>query len=100
MTLNDFVALESAEFQAHIDLYRAAPEEVRVAHAVDVRVVGAATCLTCRGVEPAATFRRAVGLGVGRATSEPELDDVLAHMSARGPRYALPVAPPSQPCAL
>lgn len=100
MTLDDFVQLENAEFEAYTDLYRAAPQDVRAAHAVDVRQVGAATCLTCRGIEPAAIFRRAVGLGVGRATSEPELDDVLAHMNAHGLTYAVPVAPHSQPSAL
>ena len=56
MMVNDFTALESVELQAEIDLYRAAPEDVRVAHAVEVRKVGAATCLICRNVEPAAIF--------------------------------------------
>ncbi len=100
MTLHDFAALERAEFEAYIDFYRAAPDDIRVAHTIDVREVGAATCLICRGIEPAVVFRRAVGLGVGRATSEPELDDVLAHMNTGGPRYAVPIAPDSQPAAL
>lgn len=100
MSTYDFAALEDAEFQACIDLYRAAPEAVRKAHAIEVRVLEAATCLTCRGVEPAAIFRRAVGLGVARAASETELDDVLAQMSASGLRYAVPIAPRSQPPAL
>jgi len=97
---HDFAALENAEFAANIDLYRAAPEAVRVAHAIDVRLIGATTCLTSRGVEPAAMFRRAVGLGIGRATTEVELDQVLVHMNGPGLRYAVPVAPQSQPSTL
>jgi GNAT superfamily N-acetyltransferase len=97
MTQYDFAALENVEFDATADLYRAVPEDVRAAHAVEVRDVGAATCLTCRGIEPAAVFRRAVRLGVGRATGEAELDQVLAHMNARGLRYVVPVAPDSRP---
>ncbi len=100
MALYDFAALENTEFEASIDLYRAAPEDMRVAHAIEVRDIGAATCLTCRGIEPAAMFRRAVRVGVGRATSEAELDGVLGHMNGRRLRYAVPVAPESQPSAL
>jgi hypothetical protein len=97
---DDFAALEDIEFEASIDLFRAAPQEVRTAHAIAVRDIGAATCLTCRGIEPAAMFRRAVRLGAGRATTEAGLDDVLAYMNERGLRYAVPVAPQSQPPAL
>jgi hypothetical protein len=96
----DFVGLENIEFQAGIDLYRAAPEDVRRAHAIEVREIGATTCLTCRGIEPAAVFRRVVGLGVGRATNESELESVLAYMNGLGSRYAIPVAPQSQPSTL
>jgi len=100
MSPHVFAALENAEFEAQVDLYRAAPEAVRTAHAVEVRDVGGATCLTCRGLEPATVFRRAVRLGVGRAASEAELDDVLARMSGCGLRYVVPVAPQSQPADL
>ena len=96
----DFAKLENAEFDACIDLYRAVPEEIRVAQAVEVHEVGAETCMSCRGIEPASLFRRAVGLGVGRAATPAELDDVLAHMNARELRYAIPVAEASQPAAL
>ena len=96
----DFAKLENAEFDACIDLYRAVPEEIRVAQAVEVHEVGAETCMSCRGIEPASLFRRAVGLGVGRAATPAELDDVLAHMNARVLRYAIPVAEASQPAAL
>ncbi|HTS51947.1 MAG TPA: hypothetical protein VMH26_01625 [Burkholderiales bacterium] len=100
MALYDFAALESIEFEASIDLYRAAPEDMRAAHAIEVRDIEAATCLACRGIEPAAVFRRVLRLGLGRATSEGELDRVLAHMNGLGLRYAVPVAPQSQPSAL
>jgi len=96
----DFPALENVEFDAMVDLYRAAPDDVQAAHAIEACDVGAATCLTCRGIEPAAVFRRAVRVGVGRATTEADLDKVLAHMNGRGPSYAVPVAPQSQPPAL
>ena len=67
----DFAALENIEFQAGIDLYRAAPEDVRLAHAIEVRDIGATTCLTCRGIEPAAVFRRRLGWVSGkRRTSQ------------------------------
>jgi GNAT superfamily N-acetyltransferase len=97
---HDFAQLEDIEFQATIDLFRAAPDAVRAAHDVHARDIGAATCLTSRGIEPAAMFRRAVRLGVERAASESGLDDVLAYMDGRGSTYAVPVAPQSRPAAL
>ena len=45
-------------------------------------------------------FRRVVGLGVGRATNESELESVLTYMNGLGSRYAIPVAPQSQPSTL
>jgi len=50
MTPYGFAALENIEYEASIDLYRAAPEDLRVAHAIEVRDIGAATCLTSRGL--------------------------------------------------
>ena len=100
MTPQDFASLEGIEFDASIDLFRAVPEPVRAAHAVEVRYFGPATCTSCKGVEPAAIFRRVVGLGVSRAASESELDAVLAHMDSLGQRFALPVAPQYRPPAL
>jgi GNAT superfamily N-acetyltransferase len=96
----DFAALERVEFDASVDLWRAAPDEVRAAHAIEVRQVGVATCMTSRDIEPAAIFRRAVGLGAGRAASEADLDSTLTHMNGLGLRYAVPVAPPYQPSSL
>ncbi len=100
MTLFDFAALENIEFAANIDLFRAAPEDVRLALDVEIRDIGTTTCMTCRGIEPTSMFRRAVGLGVGSSTNEPALDEVLAYMDRRKLKFALPVAPLSQPPAL
>jgi hypothetical protein len=97
---NDFERLEDVEYAAQVDLYRAAPEDVRVTHAVEVHRVGMATCLTCKSFEPSSIFRRAVGIGVGHATNEPELGAVVNHMSARARNYVVPIAPQMQPAAL
>jgi hypothetical protein len=97
---DDFAALENVEYSAAVDFYGAVPADIRAAYAVDVQQVGMATCLMSRGVEPAAIFRRAVGLGVGRAAAEPELDVVLARMNALGQRYVVLVAPQSRPPGL
>jgi GNAT superfamily N-acetyltransferase len=96
----DHAALEHAEFAAFIDFYRAAPDEVRAAHAVGVQELAGTTCLTSRGMEPAAIFRRAVGLGLLHAATEIELEDVLACMKSRTTSYVVTVAPHSQPAAL
>jgi hypothetical protein len=98
--VSDFAELENVEFEAMTDFFGAAPEDLRTAHAIDAREVAGATCTTSRGIEPAAIFRRAAGLGVGRATSESNLDSTLAYMSGLGRQYVLPVAPQSQPPAL
>jgi hypothetical protein len=95
-----FEALEDIEFEAAIDLFRAAPRDVQAAHAIRVRDIGGATCLTSRGIEPAAMFRRVVRLGAGQETSEAGLDDVLAYMNEHATGYAVPVAPQSQPSTL
>jgi GNAT superfamily N-acetyltransferase len=96
----DFTSLEKIEFEASADLWRAAPEDVRAAHALELREVAGATCLSSRGIEPPALFRRAVGLGAAREASETDLDAVLAHMASRGLRYCIPVAAPYKPAAL
>jgi len=93
-------ALETIEFDAQADLYAAAPEDVRAAHTIAVRSVGGALCATSAGLEPAAIFRRVLGLGVGRPATQAELDEVLAHMSALGTRYVVPFAPGYQPDSL
>src|SRR6476659_2386018 len=95
-----FEGLERVEFDACADLYRAAPESVRLAHAITVQTIGRVTCMTSRGIEPAAMFRRAVGVGIGHATSEAELDAALACMHGTGLRHAVPLAPESQPPGL
>lgn len=97
---SDFAALENIEYAACADLYRAAPDDVRVAHRIEVSDVGSAMCLTSRGVEPALIFRRAVGLGVRQPASETELDEMVAYMRGLGLGYAIPVAPQSRPAAL
>jgi GNAT superfamily N-acetyltransferase len=96
----DLAALETVEFDASVDLWRAAPDAVRGAHAIEVRGIGTATCMTSRGIEPPALFRRAVGLGVAHEASEADLDAVVAHMASRGARYCVPVAAPYRPSAL
>jgi GNAT superfamily N-acetyltransferase len=96
----DFTNLEEIEYKAYADLYRAAPEDVRIAHDIETFNVGATTCLSCRGFEPAMIFRRALRLGVGQAAKEPELDDVISQMQSRSLNYTIPIAPQSQPPAL
>jgi len=100
MTLCAFSEVENIEFDAIVDFFRAAPDEARAAHAIETRDFGAVTCLSCRGIEPPAVFRRAVRVGVGPTISEPVLDEVLAHMDTRGQRYVISIAPQSQPPTL
>lgn len=100
MSKFDFVSLENIEYEACIDLYRAAPEDVRAVHRIEARDIGPATCLNCLDVEPAMVFRRAVGVGVASPVSEDELDEVIACMQSFGGSYAVPVAPQSRPAEL
>jgi len=100
MTPAEFQSLENIEFDACIDLYNAAPGEVRALHDIAVTRIGSVACLTCRGVEPALVFRRAVGLGLERPATEAELDKVLFHMQQPGLSYAIPVAPQYAPATL
>ena len=81
MTPTDITALENVEFKAMIDLWQAAPTELRVANEIEVRDIGHATCMTSRGIEPPAVSRRAARLGVEHATSEAEAEDVLEFMN-------------------
>src|SRR5690349_6762679 len=100
MPAYDLAALERIEYDATIDLYRAAPDNVRDGHAIAIRDVAGAACMTSRGIEPASIFRRVVGLGVYASASEETLDSVLWHMNATGLRYVVPVAPNAQPADL
>lgn len=96
----EFAELENIEYEACVDLYRAAREDVRAAHDIETFNVGTTTCLSCRGFEPPMIFRRVLRLGVGQAANEPELDDVISKMQSRRLTYAIPVAPQSQPSSL
>jgi GNAT superfamily N-acetyltransferase len=89
--------LEEIEFAANVDLYRAAPADVRAARGVEVRSIGGTTCLTCREIDPASMFRRVTGLGLGHTVSQTELDEVLGYMNGLGVQYAIPLAPQAQP---
>lgn len=100
MSLSDLESLEKIEYDAYIDLYRAAPEDVRAAHDIKAVSIGAATCLTCQGVEPALVFRRAVGVGFAKPVSEEELDQVISYMGKHAGSYAVPLAPQSKPATL
>lgn len=97
---DNFEALEAVEYAASVDFYRAAPSDVRAAHDIEIRPVGMANCLTCRGLDPTSMFRRVTGLGVARAVTERELDEALGYMDGLGLQYAVPVAPRMQPPAL
>lgn len=92
--------LERIEFDASADLWRAAPEDVRAARAIELREIAGAQCMSSRGIEPPALFRRAVGLGVERAASAADLEAVLAHMQARGLRYCVPASATYKSAAL
>jgi hypothetical protein len=96
----DFSGIESSEFAACTDLYRAVPAQVQALHDVQVREIGNAICMSCRGIDPPAMFRRAVGLGTREPATEAGLDAVIGHMDGIGERYAIPVAPLSQPPTL
>ena len=97
MNTGEFADLERIEYEAAIDLYRAAPAGIRAELDIDVREIGDATCLSCRGLEPASIFRRAVGLGVGNPATENDVDEVVAYMQGRGERFVIPSAPGCRP---
>ena len=100
MSSFDFVALENIEYDASIDLYRAAPTDLKARYAIEVRDIAGATCLSCREVEPAMIFRRVVRVGVGTAATDAGLDDVIRYMQSRGERFAIPLAAGARPAAL
>jgi hypothetical protein len=100
MSVYDFAALESIEFAACTDLYRAAPADIEAAYDIEVREFAEATCLSCRKVDPAMIFRRVVGLGVGKAASEANTDAVVAHMRTRGDPFTITCADEARPAEL
>jgi hypothetical protein len=57
MLAYEFAEPENTEYAACVDLYRAAPKDVRVAHAIEAFDVGTPSCLSCRGIEPVMIFR-------------------------------------------
>ena len=87
-----FAEIEQIEFDAAIDFFRAAPDEVRSRHAVTAREMVRTTCLSAKDLEPPAIFRRVLGLGVDANVTESELDAALSYMSGLHQRYVIPVA--------
>jgi len=100
MIASEFIDLESIEYEAATDFFRAAPQGVRERYSIDSLDIGGANCLHSRDLEPAMVFRRAVGLGVETTASEASLDRVVRHMAGRGDRFAVPVAPGARPAQL
>jgi len=100
MNTEEFAALETIEYKACIDMYRAAPAEIVDAFDIDVQDIDGATCLSCRKINPTMIFRRAVGLGVARAATEDGLDRIADYMQSRGDRFAIPAADAARPAEL
>lgn len=100
MSTYDFAALESIEFAACTDLYRAAPADIEASYDIEIRQFAEASCLSCRNVDPAMIFRRVVGLGVGQAASEANTDAIVTHMRARGEPFAITLSAETRPAEL
>jgi len=100
MKTGEFAALEWIEYDAAIDLYRAAPADIRTGLDVDVHESDAATCLSCRGLQPPAIFRRAVGLGIRRPATETDIEEVAGYMEDRGERFVIPFAAGCRPAGI
>lgn len=98
--VHDFEALEQIEFEAVSDFFRAAPEPVRATHSIEVKDIGTVTCQTSRDIDPAAIFRRAVGLGVRQPATEADLEATIAHMNAQTKTFAIPLAAQNRPSDL
>jgi GNAT superfamily N-acetyltransferase len=97
--VHDFEALEQIEFEAMSDFFRAAPEPMRATYAIEVRDIGPVTCQVSRDIEPAAIFRRAVGLGVRQPATQADLDATIAHMAGTK-TFAIPLAAQNRPAEL
>jgi hypothetical protein len=66
MTPRDFASLEDIEFEAGIDFYRVAPEDLRLEHAVEVRNIGPLETHRRHGAQTALIVRaRRYGKGGG-----------------------------------
>lgn len=98
--ISDHAALERIEIAAMADFYQAAPAALRGSHAIDVRFIAGATCLTCGRIDPTLIFRRVVGLGIDRPASTEELAEVLGYMDGLKQSYSVHLSPNAQPAAL
>ena len=86
-------ALERAEIEALVDLYRAADSEVTHAAGLSVRQTAGATLIAVNRFDVLA-LNRLVGLGLHSTPSDADLADMLAAFETAGaPRYFVQLAP-------
>lgn len=95
--MHEHAALERIEIDAMTDVFRAAPAALREAHAITVRSVAGAHCLTTRDFSPPAMFRRTAGLGVTRPASRADVDEIIEYMDRIGQQYCISTSPHTQP---
>ncbi len=93
MAQDSIVALEAAEVNATVDLYRAADADLVEAAGLSVAEIGHAVLVTASRIDVLA-LTRLVGLGLGSTPSDAMLSDALRAFDRTGaPRYFVPVAP-------
>jgi hypothetical protein len=89
-------AAELGEREAFVDLYETAPEEL----GARVERIGGAACFALTAVPRSAMFNRALGLGLERAASRPEVDEIAGFFGELGVEWCAAVAPQAEPAEL
>jgi GNAT superfamily N-acetyltransferase len=81
----------SAEIAGCRDVWRAAPAELAARHGIAHLDLGGAVCLGCASVSGDPMLNHVIGLGVGAAAGDPELDRAARFYDRLGVAYAVAV---------
>lgn len=90
---------ERAEREGYAAIFQAAPADLSAELGIASAEIGGATCIALPAVDTT-MLNRAVGLGVDRAATEADLDEIAVFFARLGVRYAIPLAPGAQPAEL
>jgi GNAT superfamily N-acetyltransferase len=91
--------LEDIERSAYRSMWRLVPDDVAEEHGIATAELGGGTCIACRA-DTTTMLNRASGVGVGRAATEDDLDEIISFFNGRADRFAVAIAATAQPLGL
>jgi hypothetical protein len=87
---------EICEAISGIDIFNAAPDDIRLQNGVGARTVGSAAVLQCASAKDG-SLNDVLALGIAQTATEQFVDEIIAIYKEAGTRFTVRLSPMSQP---